>query len=163
MTEPDWLAEGFEQNRARLRAVAYRMLGSRAEAENAVCSVMPTAASWTLEADVAARALAGPPGEAGGALIVVGALMALASAADAERWIRSAPAGQLPFASSPPSVSASAGYVLISSSRERLAGGHLPVPKLGLITLSGFVAGARPAGSGGPGRTRRPRCSWKAK
>src|SRR5262250_1977624 len=61
MTEPDWLAEGFEQNRARLRAVAYRMLGSRAEAENAVCSVMPTAASWTLEADVA-----------GGALIVVG-------------------------------------------------------------------------------------------
>jgi hypothetical protein len=72
MTEPDWLAEGFEQNRARLRAVAYRMLGSRAEAENAVCSVMPTAASWTLEADVAAWALAGPPGEAGGALIVVG-------------------------------------------------------------------------------------------
>jgi len=36
MTEPDWLAEGFEQNRARLRAVAYRMLGSRAEAEDAV-------------------------------------------------------------------------------------------------------------------------------
>ena len=36
MTEPDWLAEGFEQNRARLRAVAYRMLGSLAEAEDAV-------------------------------------------------------------------------------------------------------------------------------
>jgi RNA polymerase sigma-70 factor (ECF subfamily) len=36
MTEPDWLAEGFEKNRARLRAVAYRMLGSFAEAEDAV-------------------------------------------------------------------------------------------------------------------------------
>jgi RNA polymerase sigma factor (sigma-70 family) len=36
MTEPDWLAEGFEKNRARLRAVAYRMLGSLAEADDAV-------------------------------------------------------------------------------------------------------------------------------
>jgi RNA polymerase sigma factor (sigma-70 family) len=36
MAEPDWLAEGFEQNRARLRAVAYRMLGSFAEADDAV-------------------------------------------------------------------------------------------------------------------------------
>jgi RNA polymerase sigma factor (sigma-70 family) len=36
MTEPDWLAEGFEKNRARLLAVAYRMLGSFAEAEDAV-------------------------------------------------------------------------------------------------------------------------------
>jgi len=36
MTEPGWLAEGFEQNRARMRAVAYRMLGSLAEAEDAV-------------------------------------------------------------------------------------------------------------------------------
>ncbi len=36
MTESDWLAEGFEQNRTRLRAVAYRMLGSFAEAEDAV-------------------------------------------------------------------------------------------------------------------------------
>ena len=36
MTEPEWLAEGFEQNRARLRAVAYRMLGSLAEADDAV-------------------------------------------------------------------------------------------------------------------------------
>jgi len=36
MTEPGRLAEGFEQNRARLRAVAYRMLGSLAEAEDAV-------------------------------------------------------------------------------------------------------------------------------
>jgi len=36
MTECDWLAERFEQNRTRLRAVAYRMLGSFAEAEDAV-------------------------------------------------------------------------------------------------------------------------------
>ncbi|MEV0620115.1 RNA polymerase sigma factor SigJ [Nonomuraea sp. NPDC050404] len=36
MTESDRLAEGFEQNRTRLRAVAYRMLGSFAEADDAV-------------------------------------------------------------------------------------------------------------------------------
>jgi len=36
MTESDWLAERFEQDRSRLRAVAYRMLGSFAEAEDAV-------------------------------------------------------------------------------------------------------------------------------
>jgi RNA polymerase sigma-70 factor (ECF subfamily) len=36
MTESDWLTEGFEQNRTRLRAVAYRMLGSFAEADDAV-------------------------------------------------------------------------------------------------------------------------------
>ena len=32
----DWLAERFEENRDRLRAVAYRMLGSATEAEDAV-------------------------------------------------------------------------------------------------------------------------------
>lgn len=36
MTEPDWLTEQFEVNRGHLRAVAYRMLGSRAEADDAV-------------------------------------------------------------------------------------------------------------------------------
>ena len=36
MTESDWLAEGFEKNRTRLRAVGYRMLGSLAEADDAV-------------------------------------------------------------------------------------------------------------------------------
>src|ERR1700755_3006014 len=36
MTDSDWLAESFEENRPRLRAVAYRMLGSLAEADDAV-------------------------------------------------------------------------------------------------------------------------------
>ncbi|HEV8582148.1 MAG TPA: RNA polymerase sigma factor SigJ [Thermoanaerobaculia bacterium] len=36
MEENDWLAECFEENRARLRAVAYRMLGSLSEADDAV-------------------------------------------------------------------------------------------------------------------------------
>ncbi len=36
MDEHDWLAEQFEANRAHLRAVAYRMLGSLSEAEDAV-------------------------------------------------------------------------------------------------------------------------------
>jgi RNA polymerase sigma-70 factor (ECF subfamily) len=34
--EQDWLAEQFEANRSQLRAVAYRMLGSLSEAEDAV-------------------------------------------------------------------------------------------------------------------------------
>ena len=36
MDERDWLAERFEENRGHLRAVAYRMLGSLAEADDAV-------------------------------------------------------------------------------------------------------------------------------
>jgi RNA polymerase sigma factor (sigma-70 family) len=36
MPESDFLAEGFERNRPRLRAIAYRMLGSLAEADDAV-------------------------------------------------------------------------------------------------------------------------------
>jgi RNA polymerase sigma factor (sigma-70 family) len=36
MDERDWLAERFEEHRARLRAVAYRMLGSLSEADDAV-------------------------------------------------------------------------------------------------------------------------------
>src|SRR3954451_25457048 len=36
MTESDWLAERFEEQGPRLRAVAYRMLGSLAEADDAV-------------------------------------------------------------------------------------------------------------------------------
>jgi len=36
MPRPEWLAEQFEQHRAHLRAVAYRMLGSASEAEDAV-------------------------------------------------------------------------------------------------------------------------------
>jgi RNA polymerase sigma factor (sigma-70 family) len=36
MDETEWLAERFEQHRPRLRAVAYRMLGSLTEADDAV-------------------------------------------------------------------------------------------------------------------------------
>lgn len=39
MTEKKFLIEQFEANRARLKSVAYRMLGSRAEAEDAVQEV----------------------------------------------------------------------------------------------------------------------------
>jgi Sigma-70 region 2 len=36
MSEGEWLAEQFEQHRGRLRAVAFHMLGSPSEAEDAV-------------------------------------------------------------------------------------------------------------------------------
>jgi len=36
MNDHEWLAERFEENRSRLRAVAYRMLGSLSEADDAV-------------------------------------------------------------------------------------------------------------------------------
>jgi RNA polymerase sigma factor (sigma-70 family) len=36
MSERDWLTKGFEANRTHLRAVAYRMLGSTGEADDAV-------------------------------------------------------------------------------------------------------------------------------
>src|SRR5712691_9055054 len=36
MAEQDWLAERFEANSSHLRRVAYRMLGSLAEADDAV-------------------------------------------------------------------------------------------------------------------------------
>ena len=36
MDEHHWLAEQFEAHRGRLRAVAYRMLGSLGEADDAV-------------------------------------------------------------------------------------------------------------------------------
>ena len=36
MDENDWLAEQFEEHRTHLRSVAYRMLGSLSEADDAV-------------------------------------------------------------------------------------------------------------------------------
>jgi DNA-directed RNA polymerase specialized sigma24 family protein len=36
MDERNWLAERFEEHRTHLRAVAYRMLGSLSEADDAV-------------------------------------------------------------------------------------------------------------------------------
>ena len=52
MAEPDWLAEGFEQNRARLRAVAYRMLGSLTEADDAVQEAWLRSAGQTPAASI---------------------------------------------------------------------------------------------------------------
>jgi len=39
MDDGEWLVEPFEANRARLRAVAYRMLGSLSDADDAVQEV----------------------------------------------------------------------------------------------------------------------------
>ena len=36
MNETDWLAARFDEHRTHMRAVAYRMLGSRTEADDAV-------------------------------------------------------------------------------------------------------------------------------
>src|SRR5690348_17085310 len=36
MNDREWLAERFEENRSHLRAVAYRMLGSLTEADDAI-------------------------------------------------------------------------------------------------------------------------------
>ena len=36
MDEREWLAERFDEHRSHLRAVAYRMLGSLSEADDAV-------------------------------------------------------------------------------------------------------------------------------
>ena len=36
MDQSDWLARRFEQHRPRLTALAFRMLGSRGEADDAV-------------------------------------------------------------------------------------------------------------------------------
>jgi hypothetical protein len=41
MDETEWIAERFEAHRPRLRAVAYRMLGSLAEADDAVQAARP--------------------------------------------------------------------------------------------------------------------------
>jgi hypothetical protein len=40
MPSPEWLAEQFEQHRAHLRAVAYRMLGSARLARGARMSIL---------------------------------------------------------------------------------------------------------------------------
>jgi DNA-directed RNA polymerase specialized sigma24 family protein len=49
MDEHQWLAESFEENRTHLRAVAYRMLGSFAEADDAVQD------AWAMSSTIPAR------------------------------------------------------------------------------------------------------------
>ena len=41
MDEEGWLIDSFEENRLRLRGMAYRMLGSLSEAEDAVQEAWP--------------------------------------------------------------------------------------------------------------------------
>lgn len=45
MDEDGWLAERFEENRTRLKAVAYRMHGSLSEADTRAPRPSPVAAS----------------------------------------------------------------------------------------------------------------------
>ena len=40
MQQNEWLAERFEEHRGRLRSVAYRMLGSLTEADDALQDAM---------------------------------------------------------------------------------------------------------------------------
>ena len=41
MEKQEWLAEAFEESRPHLQAVAYRLLGSLSEADDAVASIAP--------------------------------------------------------------------------------------------------------------------------
>ncbi len=56
MDDSAWLAERFEENRSRLRGVAYRMLGSLNEADDAVQE------AWLRLSRSAARSIANPGG-----------------------------------------------------------------------------------------------------
>jgi RNA polymerase sigma factor (sigma-70 family) len=67
MDESEWLADRFEEHRAHLRSVAYRMLGSLAEADDAVQD------AWLR----ASRAGAGEVGNIGGWLTTVVARVCL--------------------------------------------------------------------------------------
>ena len=55
MGEHDWLAERFEEHRAHLRAVGYRMLGSLSEADDAVQE------AWLRASRAGAKAARRPP------------------------------------------------------------------------------------------------------
>jgi DNA-directed RNA polymerase specialized sigma24 family protein len=56
MDERAWLTERFEEHRTRLRAVAYRMLGSLSEADDAIQDTWRASVALT---PVASRTLLG--------------------------------------------------------------------------------------------------------
>ena len=64
MDERDWLAERFEEHRTRLRAVAYRMLGSVSEADDAVQEAWLRLSRSDAERDREPRRLADDGGRA---------------------------------------------------------------------------------------------------
>jgi len=85
MSEHDWLAERFEEQRSRLRAMAYRMLGSASEADDAVQE------AWLR----VSRAGAGDVQNLGGWLTTIVARVCL-NMLDSRRARREEPAGTQP-------------------------------------------------------------------
>jgi RNA polymerase sigma factor (sigma-70 family) len=85
MSEHDWLAERFQEQRPRLRAVAYRMLGSVSEADDAVQD------AWLR----VSRAGAGDVQNLGGWLTTIVARVCL-NVLDSRRARREEPAGTQP-------------------------------------------------------------------
>ncbi len=78
MHDTDWLAQRFEEHRTRLTAVAYRMLGSAGEADDAVQEAwlrlsrsdtdsIENLGSWLTTCSRVPKHPAGPPLAAGGA------------------------------------------------------------------------------------------------
>src|ERR1700729_2059044 len=99
MTEHDWLTQRFTEHRGRLMALAYRMLGSRGDAEDAMQEAwlrvsradggqVENPAGWltTVVARVCLKVLGAPPARGGGP--------AWAPPPGAGRASREPPAGQ---------------------------------------------------------------------
>jgi hypothetical protein len=90
MDQQEWLAERFEENRTHLRAVAYRMLGSLSEADDAVQESCSGRARFAQPALVngavgAVRAPGGRPRVVFGFTITRGKIVEIDLVADRER------------------------------------------------------------------------------